>query len=351
MSLEKQQTTQRHARKRKIEFVSVEVCAGAGGQALGLEMAGFAHAALVENDGSACQTLRLNRPDWNVIEGDLRKFSGKPYRGVDLLAGGVPCPPFTVAGKQLGAADERDLFPEALRLAEEIEPAAVMLENVQGFASSKFADYRNKIIGRLEKLGYFVEWRVLNASDYGVPQLRPRCIVVALKAEYADFFSWPEPQKHQVTVAQSLCDLMAANGWQGAKQWKAKAGSIAPTIVGGSKKHGGPDLGPTRAKRQWAELGVDGHGIANDCPASDFPIEKMPKLTVRMAARIQGFPDDWQFFGKKTASYRQVGNAFPPPVASAVGLQIRFALEKKQKRKAPSGTQIPLFSASQLVPV
>lgn len=103
------------------------------------------------------------------MTGDLRKFSGKPFCGIDLLAGGVPCPPFSIAGKQLGADDERDLFPEALRLVEEIKPSAVMLENVAGFSKSKFNGYRNKIIGRLEALGYFVDWRILNACDYGVP--------------------------------------------------------------------------------------------------------------------------------------------------------------------------------------
>jgi len=108
---------------------SVEICAGAGGQALGLEQAGFEHAALVEIDTAACATLRHNRPRWNVIEGDLHKFDGTPYRGVDLLAGGVPCPPFSRAGKQLGSEDERDLFPQAIRLVDEIRPKAVMLKN------------------------------------------------------------------------------------------------------------------------------------------------------------------------------------------------------------------------------
>ena len=99
------------------QFTSLEMCAGAGGQGLGLEMAGFDHTALVELESAACATLRLNRPAWNVIEGDLRQFIGAPYKGVDLVAGGVPCPPFSKAGKQLGAKDERDLFPEAIRLS------------------------------------------------------------------------------------------------------------------------------------------------------------------------------------------------------------------------------------------
>src|SRR5690606_31572228 len=113
-----------------------------------------------------------------------------------------------------------------------------------------------------------------------------------------------------------------ANGWGGTEEWVERANRIAPTIVGGSKKHGGPDLGPTRAKRQWLELGVDGMGLANEAPDVTFPDDKAPRLTVRMAARIQGFPDEWAFSGKKTAAYRQVGNAFPPPVARAVGRRI-----------------------------
>jgi DNA (cytosine-5)-methyltransferase 1 len=125
---------------------------------------------------------------------------------------------------------------------------------------------------------------------------------------------------------------MAAGGWQGAGEWAARADRIAPTLVGGSKKHGGPDLGPTRARREWATLGVDGLGIADVPPAPDF--EGMPKLTVRMAATIQGFPESWEFAGRKTHSYRQVGNAFPPPVAEAVAAAISAALARAEARIA-----------------
>lgn len=154
------------------EITSLEICAGAGGQALGLEMAGFDHAALVEIEPPACETLRQNRPEWNVIEGDLREFDGRPYKGIELLAGGVPCPPFSKAGKQLGAKDDRDLFPEAIRLVDECRPQAVMLENVRGILDAVFNDYRNKVENQLKKLGYVPGWKLLNASDFGVPQLR-----------------------------------------------------------------------------------------------------------------------------------------------------------------------------------
>jgi DNA (cytosine-5)-methyltransferase 1 len=172
----------------------------------------------VEIDKHSCETLRLNRPEWNVVEGDLTKFDGRPYYGIDLLAGGVPCPPFSVAGKRLGDKDERDLFPEVLRLTREIRPGAVMIENVRGIMDSDFDEYRARFARSLGELGYrVVGWKLLNASDFGVPQLRPR-------------------------------------------------------------KHGGPDLGPTRAKRAWSALGVNGHLVANEPPDPEFegPCTKSP---------------------------------------------------------------------------
>lgn len=275
-------------------LTSIEICAGAGGQALGLERAGFFHVALVEYEQSYCNTLKLNRPNWNVICADVKNFSGEPYRDkIDLFAGGVPCPPFSVAGRQLGSADERDLFPEALRLIEEINPRAVMLENVRGFLDPSFSDYRDFILNKIDELGYNVQIKLLNASDYGVPQLRPRVVIVGIRKDIKGVFSY-----------------------------------IAPTIVGGSKKHGGPDLGPVRARKAWAALGVDGLGIANEAPQKSF--EGMPRLTPRMIARIQGFPDSWDFGNKKTAACRMIGNAFPPPVAQAVGEEIKRVLEKNE---------------------
>lgn len=327
------------ANEESDRLTSIEICAGAGGQALGIEDGGFEHLALVEIEPWAVETLRLNRPDWNVIgprigdvppfagkAGDVRAFRAAEWEGdVDLLAGGVPCPPFSKAGKQLGAHDERDLFPEALRLARECRPRAVMLENVRGLLDPKFQGYRRKIEARLRRMEYEPRWNLLNASEFGVSQLRPRTILVALRTDVADRFRWPEPQEGEPpTVGDELHDLMEANGWAGARRWRSGAQRIAPTLVGGSKKHGGPDLGPTRAKREWSRLGVDGMGIADEAPKRGF--EGMPRLTVRMAARLQGFPDHWQFAGGKTAQYRQVGNAFPPPVARAVASQIASIL-------------------------
>lgn len=314
---------------------SLELCAGAGGQAQGLERSGFEHEALVEIDAAACSTLRLNRPEWNVIEGDLSLFDARGYRGVDLVAGGVPCPPFSKAGKQLGADDERDMFPQALRIVDETRPQAVMLENVRGLMDAVFIDYRNNISKQLQALGYWSDWHLFNAADFGVSQLRPRVVCVAVRQEIAPYFKWPTPSstrlKPPATVGELLHDLMSVNGWRGADVWRDQANAIAPTLVGGSKKHGGPDLGPTRSRAAWAALGVEGKSLANEAPASDFV--GVPRLTVRMCARLQGFPDDWQFAGKKTLSYRQVGNAFPPPVAHAVSARIAHAIEQAASQR------------------
>ncbi|WP_328633329.1 DNA cytosine methyltransferase [Streptomyces sp. NBC_00356] len=352
----------------KRELTSIEICAGAGGQAQGLHAALFRHLALIEIDSYAVETLRQNTErdkEWEgcqIMSADLTKIDPEGLRtdlglepgDLDLLAGGVPCPPFSLAGKQLGKNDERDLFPYMLKLVQELEPKAVMIENVRGLLEpyEKFEIYRDEILGDLERLGYKqCYWEVLEAKDYGVPQLRPRAILVALKEEYEPFFEKKLPKKKPLlTVAMALKDSMRerynASGDPRADEWydrwleKADRG-VAPTLVGGSKKHGGADLGPTRAKKAWAELGVCGLGVANEIDEMkakgtedrDLFADAGPKLTVTQAALIQGFPETWKFAGKKTAAYRQVGNAFPPPVAKAVGVQIRKALEAARKAK------------------
>jgi DNA (cytosine-5)-methyltransferase 1 len=315
----------------------LELCAGAGGQAFGFEQAGLHHIGLVEIDKHACETLRANRPSWNVIETDIHNFDATPFSGTDIIAAGLPCPPFSKAGKQLGRHDERNLFPVALRIIEIIKPRAVIIENVRGILDDVFEDYRAYVAGQMGAFGYWTDWRLLNASDFGVPQLRPRVVLVGIRKGLEEYFDWPKPSlKRPRTVGETLYDLMVAKGWKGASAWKRRASDIAPTIVGGSKKHGGPDLGPTRAKRAWANLGVNGHLLAKEAPSAHFV--GMPHLTVRMVARLQGFPDDWEFTGGKTAAYRQVGNAFPPPVAQAVAGEVVACLQAKPIRMKAVGT-------------
>ncbi|MER5205944.1 DNA (cytosine-5-)-methyltransferase [Streptomyces sp. NPDC002825] len=360
-------------------LTSIEICAGAGGQAVGLHRAGFRHLALVEIDTHAAKTLELNviegkrwgadvAAECDVLEMDVTKFSPAEHlkkfnarmkrpiaeKELGLLAGGVPCPPFSVAGKQLGRDDERDLFPTMLDLVEELKPRAVMIENVAGLVKprEKFFEYREEIKQRLRAAGYVVcGWRLLEAADYGVPQLRPRAILVAIREDQYRGFDWPAPRAERVSVATVLEESMKRRFVDAGRpddfdKWldDASGGGVAPTLVGGSKKHGGADLGPTRAKRAWAALGVNGMGVAND--EHEVNLERDlgnpqkgigPMLTVEQAAMIQGFPgkDEWEFAGRKTARYRQVGNAFPPLVAEAVGRAIKEALERQGAVLAP----------------
>ncbi|NUV59998.1 DNA cytosine methyltransferase [Streptomyces sp. CAI-85] len=380
-------------------LTSIEICAGAGGQAVGLHNAGFDHSALVEWDPHAVNTLRANVGNWpgwtpekaqQINPMDVREFLGSDVEkslnlnpgDLDLLAGGVPCPPFSLAGKRLGEEDERDLFPAALEIIEKLLPKAVMIENVRGILEPPefFIDYRIRILDRLRDAGYMVPeinahqspkaqdivmrkvWRRLDAKDFGVPQLRPRAILVAIHKDAMEQsshdFKWPvHLRADEATVFSRLRETMRErcgdfwelnqNGkrarrgertgqnvyddWYEAAEKAAAAGrGIAPTLVGGSKKHGGADLGPTRAKRAWATMNVDAMGVANDrdecIPERDLFRPAGPMLTVEQAAIIQGFPRKWNFRGGKTARYRQVGNAFPPPVAEAVGRAIAAVL-------------------------
>jgi DNA (cytosine-5)-methyltransferase 1 len=354
----------------------VEICAGAGGQTLGLERAGFRHRLAIELDENAARTLRHNlvkvlaydqkEANDTVRVGDVadprtwKKPSeesdhGKDsdrsqdwdlyeYENIDLLAGGVPCPPFSIAGKQLGASDERDLFAWAVEQCGRIKPKALLLENVKGLSGNRFTAYRKHILDRLHELGYVAEWRLLQADQFGVSQLRPRFVLVALRPEYAKHFHWPKPHAERpLTVGKLLRDLMAKGTWtaEQLESWVKQADDIAPTIVGGSKKHGGADLGPTRAKAAWAAMGVDAKGVADDPPGPTNPRVKdaeYPMLTVEMVARIQGWHGadfaEWEFLGGKTSKYRQIGNAFPPPVARALGIAIKEALLKTAEERS-----------------
>ncbi|MGW2128407.1 DNA cytosine methyltransferase [Streptomyces coelicoflavus] len=391
-------------------LTSIEICAGAGGQAVGLHNAGFDHRALVEWDAHAVQTLSANVaawPGWDTeraarlrpmdvkrfLESEEYKELGLKQGELDLLAGGVPCPPFSLAGKQLGKDDERDLFPAALDIIKVLRPKAVMIENVRGILEPPevFIEYRAEILQDLGKLGYVVPrierawtparkdramrrvWRRLDAKDFGVPQLRPRAILVVIHKNFmsgdgADF-PWPvRLDGDSATVAGALKETMEErlkpfwdtneeglptksrkrtgqdvfHDWLDAAEKAAAANrGIAPTLVGGSRKHGGADLGPTRAKKAWESLGVNAMGLANDpdhCdPERDLFRDAGPMLTVEQAAIIQGFPRGWKFQGKKTARYRQVGNAFPPPVAEAVGRAIAAVLRPEHREELLAG--------------
>lgn len=371
------------------ELTSIEICAGAGGQAVGLHEAGFKHLALVEIDQYAVRTLNKNvkrkprggKDPWGwerenclIFEKDVKEFEpSKEFPELEqgqlaLLAGGVPCPPFSIAGKQLGHDDERDLFPRMLQLVDELRPKAVMIENVRGLLEpfDKFRPYRRRILQTLRDSGYEVcGWEVLEAASFGVPQLRPRAILVAIRSDLHRGFTWPKRTEAEGRTVFDVLDKsmrkrFGMNAGQAPgldtaelrelaqekyKKWREKARpaipGVAPTLVGGSKKHGGADLGPTRAKAAWKALGVDAMGVANDEEDPNLQRDLFgangPMITVRQAALIQGFPEGWEFEGGKTARYRQVGNAFPPLVAQAVGEAIIAALRMPESMPLVKG--------------
>ncbi|MFC9581460.1 DUF6339 family protein [Streptomyces yangpuensis] len=312
-------------------FTSVEICAGAGAQALGLERAGFDPVVLIDSKADACFTIDLNRPAWDVICMDLDHFrpDERPETlGVDLVSGGLPRVKSSAGAGRVEDDAERNVLRVAVELALRIGPKAVLLENLPELVEgANFADEREWIETELRGSGYQPQWRVLNASDFGVAQNRSSGFLVALRQEYAAAFAWPEPH-HGVppTVGDVLGASMTRGGWPGAARWIKEADRVAPALVGGSERRGGADLGPTGSKRAWAALRVNGTSLGDSGPDHEFPEDGSPRLTLEQAALIQAFPEDWRFCGGKTSQYRQIGHAMPPPLAAAVGRAIAAAL-------------------------
>lgn len=333
-------------------FTSLEICAGAGGQSLGLEQAGFDPVLLLDEDADACETLTANRPDWDVRRLDLVDFVGNEHPqvlDVDLLAGGLPRLPYSAGNRRPATSEREDLLRASIWLATEVRPRAVVLENLPQLVEHQdFTEQRAFVEEELGHAGYVCLWHVLDAQEFGVPQRRKHGLLVAVSPELADHFSWPTPTNHAPTVGEALGETMAARGWPDAEKWSHQATEVAPTIIGGSKDRGGADLGPTRSKNIWARLGVNGSSIANEVPGPDFVFvpendkhdrSGLPKLTVEQVALLQGFPPDWHVRGRKTSRYRQVGHAFPPPLAHALGRSVARALAREGRSQRATVSQ------------
>ncbi|MEW2402328.1 DNA cytosine methyltransferase [Streptomyces sp. NPDC046862] len=315
----------------------VDVCSGAGGLALGLERAGFEPRLLLDEDDDACLTLRTNRPQWNVLQADLMDFdpSEHPHSyDVDLLSAGLPRVKSNATAVRSESGNEERLLKAAVYLAHAIGPRALLVENVPTLAhSDKFRDFREFARAELDHLGYQFSWFVLNAADFGVPQDRQQGLLVAIKKRWFPAFHPPVPTvTDHVSVGEALESSMRSRGWKDAERWAAQATTVAPTLVGGSKNRGGADLGPAGSKRKWEKLGVNAHSLGDEIPGPDFVWapdlgrEGLVRLTVDQTAMLQGFPPDWEITGRKTARYRQIGHASPPPVGEALGRAIAEAL-------------------------
>ncbi|MGO8422692.1 DNA cytosine methyltransferase [Rhizobium ruizarguesonis] len=319
----------------------LELCAGAGGLALGLERAGFEHVALIEFNKHAAATLRRNRPDWNVVEEDVRKVDFTSYRNrVDLLAGGLPCTPFTTVGEKKGKRDENDLLMEGVRAVREVKPKAFVFENVEGLLHARHADYVATLLRGLSKAGYQTEIHRINTRDYGVAQDRSRIMIVGFRKDAAGIFRMPPKFPEMArNMGDVLADLMGASGWNGAEDWVRMmrkrpefdrlgnpigVGALSDTIRGyqGSPKEG--------EARRALENGVSYAPPAKVAPTNDEASREgfVPGLTNRMRARLQDFPDDWEFVGGMGSVADQIGNAVAPAVGQAMGLALVSALKE-----------------------
>ena len=317
----------------------VDLCCGAGGLAQGLEASGFEPLLLLDERPVACETVRANRPTWNIEQVDLFAFAVTDHpllRGVDLLSAGLPRVQASATANRVRGSDrEIELLDATIEILGSLRARALLLDNVPALAiGAEYRYVRERLEHRLRELGYEHRWFVVDAAEHGVPQVRRHGVLVALEQGGMHLFHEPPPSSQRPpTGGEALRDSMGARGWPQAQEWSLTAGDLAPTLVGGSWDRGGADLGPTGSKRAWRRLGVDGGTVADEPPGPDFvwnpaalDRDGLVKLTVEQVARLQGFPDDWVIAGRKTARYRQLAEAMPPSLAAALGRSLTATL-------------------------
>lgn len=323
------------------QITAIELFAGAGGLALGLEQAGIHTLAYVEIDKFSCETLRQNRPDWNVICDDIHNVDFTPYRDkVDIVTGGFPCQAFSYAGKKMGFEDTRGtLFHEFARCVSEVNPKMFLAENVRGLISHDRGRTLETILNVFSELGYDVVYKVLNAAFYGVGQKRERIVIIGIKKGSGLSFEYPEPDEKMTTLRDALRDCPASEGQSYSENkrrvldlvppggcWVNLPEEIQRSYMGASFNSGGGRRGMAR-RISWDEP-----CLTLTCSPSQkqtercHPDETRP-FTVREYARIQSFPDDWAFSGGIGEKYKQIGNAVPVEMARRIGLQLVKSLK------------------------
>jgi len=337
------------------EYSILELFAGAGGLAIGLEKAGLKCVALNEIDKWACQTLRNNRPNWNVLEGDIKDFDFSKYKNkVDVVTGGFPCQAFSYAGKKLGLNDARGtLFYEFARVVQEVKPAICIGENVRGLLSHEKGKTLQGMISILDEIGYKVApVQVLKAINFRVPQKRERLILVGIRKDIDIEFEYPKPSRKIYNLKDALkkgelynCDVPKSEGAKYPEHkkrvldlvppkgyWRDLPLDIQKEYMGKSFYLGGGKTGMAR------RIGWDEPSLTLTCsPAQKqtercHPDETRP-FTVREYARIQTFPDDWKFAGSISQQYKQIGNAVPVNLAKEIGYSIIKVLNEYYVKK------------------
>lgn len=326
------------------DYTVLELFAGAGGLAIGLEQAGLKCVALNEIDKWACETLRTNRPNWKIFEGDIKSFDFSDYHSkIDVVTGGFPCQAFSYAGKKLGLNDARGtLFYEFARVVKEVNPPICIGENVRGLLSHEGGKTLQGMISILDEIGYnVIPYQVLKAINYNVPQKRERLILVGIRKDINIVYEYPKPYKKVYTLSDALkkgelysCDVPKSAGVsypQSKKEvldlvppkgyWRDLPLDIQKEFMGQSFFLGGGKTGMAR------RIGWDEPCLTLTCsPAQKqtercHPEETRP-FTVREYARIQTFPDDWAFSGSIAQQYKQIGNAVPVNLGKEVGYSI-----------------------------
>lgn len=351
-----------NAEKPLREYAAIELFAGAGGLAIGMEQAGLKCELLNDFDRWACETLKLNRPNWNVVFDDVKNIDFKPYKNtIDVLTGGFPCQAFSYAGKKLGFADTRGtLFHEYARAITEINPKICVAENVRGLLNHDNGKTIEVMKSKLEELGYTVlEPRVMKAIFYRVPQKRERLVIVAIRNDLANFdFLYPEPYNRIFALKDALkkgelfeSDVPKSEGQKYPKRkkeimsmvppggyWRDLPESIQKEYMLKSYYLGGGKTGMAR-RMSWEEPCL----TLTCAPAQKqtercHPEETRP-FTVREYARIQTFPDDWQFAGAITQQYKQIGNAVPVNLAYEIGVSIVNFLNQLEKSSSSTAVK------------
>lgn len=332
------------------KLTSIELFAGAGGLALGMERAGFDTLGLIEIDKDASDTLRLNRPSWNVInddianisECDLTQYFGIEKGSLDLLSGGAPCQSFSYAGKRLGLEDARGtLFYHYAKFLEQLQPKMFLFENVRGLLTHDKGRTYKTITDIFESTGYIIQKKVLNAWDYGVAQKRERLITIGIRKDLANkiYFEFPATHSYKPVLRDILLDCPKSEGTP-YSEYKRKVFELVPP--GGYWRDIPEDIAKEYMKSCWyMEGGRTGilRRLSLDEPSLTVltspsqkqtdrchPLEARP-FTIRENARCQSFPDDWQFCGSVGSQYKQVGNAVPVNLAFDIAKEIRKALE------------------------
>lgn len=326
----------------RTDVTAIELFAGAGGLALGLEQAGIKTLEYVEFDKACCETLKMNRPNWNVVCDDIHNVSFMQYKDkVDLVSGGFPCQAFSYAGKKLGFEDTRGtLFHEFARCVQEVNPKMFLAENVRGLVSHDHGRTLQTIISVFESLGYHTQYKVLNACYYGVGQKRERIVIIGIRNDLDIHFDYPTPDKEWTTLRTALKNCPDSPGVEYSPKkkkvlslvppggcWVDLPDDIAKDFMGASYYSGGGRRGMAR-RISWDEP-----CLTLTCSPSQKQTERChPEETrpfkVREYARIQSFPDDWNFCGGIGDQYKQIGNAVPVEMARRVGVQIKKSIMK-----------------------